>query len=195
MEVSTNKTYHISIGSVLNAKIQHDVHIWQEFNSSFKNRELTLAEIASTLNDGHAISVCYDPQIRKAENYKLGQHICLDFDDDGKLGTIDGLMEDTFIKKYAAIICTAESHATDRQKSRAIFLLDSPIYQIENYALSASSLLWLFSTADNQCKDPTRFFYTGNPRISEIKCLKNELPLILVKDLIQRYQSIKRSCR
>jgi hypothetical protein len=66
-----------------------------------------------------------------------------------------------------------------------IFLLDQPIYQAKNYALAASALLWLFGTADRQCKDAARFFY-GAPGC-EFVYFNQVLPLDVVKQLIQKY--------
>ena len=76
-----------------------------------------------------------------------------------------------------------------------IFLLDQPIHQANNYALAATSLLWLYGTADIKCKDAARFFYGGNPGTTEMEWLNNELPLSLMKDIIQRYLSIEKMAK
>jgi len=189
MQAAIDNTYHIGIGPALNAKIAHGDPYWFTFNGSFVNKELPQLDIASALYDGHAITTCCNPQWRKTENYKLGQHIGLDFDTEDKRSTIPELMKDSFIKKYASIIYTTPSHTPDKPRARVIFLLDQPIHQPNNYALAATSLLWIFGAADPQCKDPVRFFYGGKPGATEMEWLNNELPVMLVKDLIQRYKS------
>ena len=187
-QTPVTNTYHVALGPVLNNKIPHGDPYWQKFNGSFVNSELPQLEIASALYDGRAITTCCDPQWRKTENYQKGQHIGLDFDTEDKRSTIPALMKDTFISRYASIIYTTPSHTPDKPRARVIFLLDVPIFQPRNYTLTAASLLWIFGAADRQCKDPVRFFYGGKPGATEMEWLNNELPLTLVKDLIQRYQ-------
>lgn len=181
--------YRIAIGPVLQGKIPPGDPYWREFNGSFCNSELEQLDIAAALYDGKPITTWCDPQWRKAENYRCGQHIGLDFDTEDQRSTIPTLMRDSFIGKYGSIVYTTPSHTPDKPRARVIFLLDTPIYQARNYTLAASALLWIFSTADRQCKDPVRFFYGGKPGATEMEWLGHELPLTLVKDLIQRYQA------
>ena len=188
MDTPITNTYHIALGPVLAGKIAPGSPFWTEFNGSFRNRQLPQLDIASALYEGHAITTCCEPQWRKTENYKQGQHVGLDFDTEDKRSTITTLMKDSFISKYASIIYTTPSHTPDKPRARVIFLLDAPIQQAKNYTLTAASLLWIFGAADRQCKDPVRFFYGGKPGATEMEWLNNELPITLVKDLIQRYQ-------
>jgi hypothetical protein len=57
--------------------------------------------------------------------------------------------------------------------------------QAANYALSAQALLWVFGTADRQCKDAVRFFY-GSPGC-RFEYLDNVLPLEVIRKLITQY--------
>jgi hypothetical protein len=59
--------------------------------------------------------------------------------------------------------------------------------QAKNYTAATSSLLWLFGTADRQCKDAARFFYGSKD--CQIEWLGQELPLEKVKQMIQQYQA------
>ncbi|MFZ9393890.1 MAG: hypothetical protein ACO28P_08045, partial [Ilumatobacteraceae bacterium] len=52
-------------------------------------------------------------------------------------------------------------------------------------ALAASALLWLFGTADRQCKDAVRFFY-GSPGC-RVEMVNNILPLEVIQHLIAQY--------
>jgi hypothetical protein len=184
----TDKTYHVALGPVLNGKITPGDPFWTTFNGSFVNQKLTQLDIAAELYDGHPITTCCNPQWRKAENYRLGQHIGLDFDTEDKRSTIPVLMKDPFIAKYASLIYTTPSHTPDKPRARVLFMLDQPIYQAKNYAMAATALLWIFGTADRQCKDPVRLFYGCKPGAGEMEWLNHELPLEIVKDLIERYR-------
>jgi hypothetical protein len=189
------EAYHIAIGPVLQSKLPPGDPYWITLNGSFKNTMLSQDMVASELYDGHAITTCCDPQWRKADNFQCGQHIGLDFDTEDKRSTIPALMKDSFVAKYASIIYTTPSHTPEKPRARVIFLLDAPIYQAKNYTLATSSLLWIFGTADRQCKDPVRFFYGGKPGEVEMEWLGNELPLALMHDLITRYQSTGNATR
>jgi len=187
--VHADDTYHIGVGPVLQGKIPPGSPYWHEFNGSFRNQQLPQLDIASALFDGHAITTCCEPQWRKADNYKRGQHIGLDFDTEDQRSTIPALLKDRFIRRYASILYTTPSHTPDKPRARVLFLLDAPIYQPQNYAMAATALLWVFGAADRQCKDPVRFFYGGKPGACEMEWLGHELPIELVKDLIRRYQA------
>ena len=189
------ESYQLGLGPILHNKIPPGDASWKTFNGSFCNTTMEQLEIASALYDGHAITTCLDPPWRKAENYKCGQHIGLDFDTEDQRSTIAALMKDSFIDKYGAIIYTTPSHTPAAPRARVIFLLDTPIYQATNYTLVATALLWIFGAADRQCKDPVRFFYGARPGAAEMEWLNHELPLGLARDLIARYQSTGNATR
>lgn len=191
--VPTDKQYHVALGPVLTGKIPPGDPYWREFNGAFRNVELKQLDIASELYEGRPITTQCDPPWRKAENYALGQHIGLDFDTEDKRSTFKVLLKDSFISKYGSIIYTTPSHTPDKPRARVIFMLDRPIHQARNYTLAASALLWIFGTADRQCKDPVRFFYGCKPGAGEMEWLNNELPLDIVKDLISRYKATGRA--
>jgi len=190
-QLSTDKTYHIGIGPALDGKIPPGDPYWREFNGAFENMQLTQLEIATRIYEGHAITTCCDPQWRKAENYHLGQHIGLDFDTEDRRSTFGYLLKDPFISKYGSMIYTTPSHTPDKPRARVLFLLDVPIHQGKNYALAAAALLWIFGTADRQCKDPVRFFYGCKPGAGKLEWLNSELPLDIVRDLITRHHHAK----
>jgi len=186
--VPVQKKYYVAIGPALDGKIPSGDPYWHKFNGSFRNMQLTQLELATRLYDGHAITTCCDPQWRKTENYKLGQHLGLDFDTEDENSTLSHLASDHFISRYGSIIHTTPSHTPDKPRARVIFLLDTPIHQAQNYTAAAAALLWIFGTADKQCKDPVRFFYGGKPGSTEIEWLNNELPLDVVRDMIKRHK-------
>jgi len=187
--MQSSELYKVAIGPAQSGKIPPGSPYWTTFNGSFQNQELPSDLIAAELYDGKPITTWCNPQWRKTENYQCGQHLGLDFDTEDRQSSIPVLLKEPFIQKYAAIVYTTPSHTPDKPRARVLFLLDTPIFQPANYTLAAASLLWIFGTADRQCKDPVRFFYGGKPGACEMEWLGNTLPLALVKDLIQRYKT------
>lgn len=181
--------YRVALGPVQQGKIPPGDPYWHEFNGSFVNRQLTQINIAAALYEGCPITTWHRNRWRCSQNYELGQHVGVDFDTEDQRSSLATLLKESFVSRYASILYTTPSHTPEKPRARVIFLLDTPIHQAKNYALAAASLLWLFSTADRQCKDPARFFYGGRPGACDMEWLPNELPLDMVKDLIRRYQA------
>lgn len=184
-------TYRIAVSSqALDHKIPPGSPDWSTFNASFHNRELTPFDFAHAIWDGHPFTTWHSGGWRTTANYLCGQHIGLDFDNGDATSTLPALMANPFIHRHAAILYTTPSHTPEAPRARVVFLLDTPIQQATNYALAAQALLWLFGTADRQCKDAARFFY-GSLRC-EIEMFANVLPLATVKHVIQQYQATGR---
>ena len=182
-------TYKVALAPIQRTKIPPGSPLWKTFNGSFKNLDLPQVAIAEALYEGHPITTWMEPQWRKTANYKLGQHLGMDFDTEDKRSTIAELLREPFIRAHASILYTTPSHTPDKPRARVVFLLDTPIMQAKNYALAASALLWLFGNADRQCKDPARFYFGGRPGACEMEWPGNVLPVELIKDLIKRYQA------
>ena len=181
-------TYKMAIGPSLTQKIPPGSPYWSEFNGSFRNKEIAQPEMVSQIAGGHAFTTWHSDNWRHSRNYLLGQHLGIDFDTEDERSSIDYLIADPFIRKYGTLLYTTPSHTPDAPRARVVFLLDTPIHQAKNYVLAASSLLWLFGTADRQCKDAVRFFYGGSPD-GRVEWPANVLPLAIVKDLIARYKA------
>ncbi len=180
-------TYKIAVSSfALNKKIPAKDPMWNRFNSSFTNYDMEPEKITEAIFRGQSITTQHKDHWRVSSNYICGQHIGLDFDNGDNTSSIDHLKKDKFISKYASFLYTTISHTEESPRCRVIFLLDTPIMQPKNYTLAATSLLWVFGTADRQCKDCVRFFY-GAPGC-RMEFLSNVLPLETVKRLITEYQ-------
>lgn len=180
--------YKVSFGPTLESKIPYGDPYWRVFNGSFENMQLEPLDIAALLYDGRPITTWHKANWRTSANYLLGQHLGLDFDTGDKRSTIPHLLRDPFIARHAAIIYTTPSHTPDSPRARVVFLLDTPIQQANNYALASTALLWMFGTADRQCKDAARFFYGGRPGACEMEYPNQELPLTELKEIINQYQ-------
>lgn len=181
-------TYRIAVSSyALDHKIPPGDAFWPTFNASFINRELEPFDLAAMIYDGHPFTTWHADNWRHSKNYTAGQHLGLDFDAGDASSTIPGLLASPFIAKHSSILYTSPSHTADAPRARAVFLLDAPIMQAENYALAATALLWLFSGADRACKDAARFWYGSKG--CELEFVDHVLPLATVKHLIRQYQA------
>jgi len=184
---SSDPTYRIAVSRfALSKKIPFGDPFWGEFNGSFTNKNVTAIDLANHIYAGYSFTTWHKDGWRKTANYQCGQHVGLDFDTEDERSTLAALAKDRFIARYASMIYTTISHQPDKPRARVVFLLDKPIMQATNYALSAQALLWFFGTADRQCKDPVRFFY-GAPGC-QIEYLENVLPLAKVQELIAIYK-------
>lgn len=179
--------YKISIGPKLPGKIPPGSPYWKTFNGQFVNSELTLNNFATAVYTGRPFTTWHSNKWRDSKNYLLGHHLGVDFDTEDTRSEIPTLLKDPFVSKYASLIYTTPSHTIATPRARVVFLLDKPIQQAKNYALAAAALLWLFSAADRQCKDPVRFFYGAGPG-ADMEVLPGVLPLEIIKDMIRRYQ-------
>jgi hypothetical protein len=179
-------TYAIAVSDFkLDGKLLPGDPRWSAFNRSFHNLQLDASDLLDVVYTGRAITTHHRNNWRATENYLCGQHIGLDFDTEDTRSTLAHLDNDKFVARYAAFVHTTISHTPDHPRARVIFLLDQPIIQPKNYALAASALLWLFGTADRQCKDVCRFFY-GAPGC-DVEYINRVLPLDVIKRLIDSY--------
>lgn len=185
-QMNIDTQYKISLGPQLKGKIPPGSPYWRTFNGAFVNSELTLGNFATAVYQGRPFTTWHD-KWRDSKNYILGHHLGVDFDTEDRRSEITTLLKDPFISKYASLLYTTPSHTIDAPRARVVFLLDTPIQQAKNYALASAALLWMFSAADRQCKDPVRFFY-GAGAGADMELLTGVLPLDVVKKMIKGYQ-------
>lgn len=131
---------------------------FREYNGRFTNLELSDDELLAEVTAGHGLTT-WHKGYRAARNFICGQHLGLDFDTGDERSAIDQLVADPFIGSFASILYSTPSHTADAPRSRALFLLDRPIYDPALYAEAATALLWKFGQADQSCKDPARLFF------------------------------------
>jgi hypothetical protein len=188
MDTDPVPSFKIAISRyALDRKIPPGSDLWPRFNAGFDNREIETDLLMQAIYDGYSITTWHKNHWRSSENFQCGQHIGLDFDAGDKTSSLAYLVQDKFILKYGAFLYTTVSHTPEAPRSRVIFTLDQPIMQAKNYTLAASALLWLFGTADRQCKDAVRFFYGSKG--CQFEYVNNVLPLAVVKKLIGEYQA------
>jgi hypothetical protein len=184
----SDATYKIALSRMeLTEKIPHGSPMWTFFNASFDNLELTAPDLACAIFAGKAQTTHHRDRWRTGANYLCGQSLGLDFDTEDERSTLKALTADKFLARHAAILHTTMSHTPDKPRARAVFVLDTPIMQACNYALAATALLWLFGTADRQCKDAARFWY-GSPDC-DMELPEHVLPLATLRKVIEQYQA------
>ena len=184
----TDPTYRIAVSTwALDHKLAPGAPEWSAFNASFTNQSLNPFDFARAIYDGHPFTTWHANGWRTSANYVCGQHLGLDFDAGDQTSTLPALLSNPFIHRHANILYTTPSHTPEAPRARVVFLLDTPIMQATNYALAAAALLWLFGTADRQCKDAARFFY-GSMRC-DMEMFDNVLSLATVKHIIAQYQA------
>lgn len=180
-------TYKIATGPMLPGKIPAGSPYWKTFNGLFENKELTQNQLASDIYMGKPFTTWHSNNWRDSKNFMYGHHLGIDFDTEDERSSITTLLKDPFVQKYASILYTTPSHTMDTPRARVVFLLEQPIHQAKNYTMAAASLLWLFSSADRQCKDAVRFFY-GAGEAADMELLTGVLPIATIKDMIVQYQ-------
>lgn len=179
--------YRISVSRyTLANKLAPGHPAWKNFNAGFDNLEVTDVELMTAIRRGQSITTWHKDNWRTSENFICGQHIGLDFDNGNNTSSMNYLIKDSFISKYASFLYTTTSHTPEEPRARVIFLLDKPIQQATNYTNAVRSILWLFDSADRQCKDAVRFFY-GSMNCEMIH-LGNILTIDKIKKIIADYQ-------
>lgn len=187
MDAMDEPTYRVAVSNyALDHKILPGDAFWSQFNASFVNRHVSRMGLIDAIYTGHPITTWHRNHWRAGSNYECGQAIGLDFDTEDDRSRLATLTADKFIARHGAFVHTTRSHTPEKPRARVMFLLDTPIFQAQNYALAAQALLWLFGAADRQCKDPVRFWY-GAPGC-EVEYFENVLPLNTLKHLIAQYQ-------
>lgn len=167
-------------------KIPPGDKLWNKFNASFVNKELSVSGIMDSIYEGYPVTTQHKNNWRTTENYLKGQHLALDFDSEDQTSSIEYLIKDRFISKYGTFIHTTISHKPEAPRARVFFLLEEPIMQAKNYTLASAALLWLFGTADRQCKDAARFYY-GAPGCT-MEFIGNFLDIGTIKKIISDYK-------
>ena len=154
------------------------VDVWREYNRHFVTETLTPDELVNTIWQGHAVSaVCAG--YRKSENFVSRQELSLDFDQGDR--TLDELARDPFLVRHAYALHTTSSHTPQAPRLRAVFILDRPITDPDQYARYARALVWRFQTSDIKCKDAVRLWFGAFG--CEVRTLGNVLAVAVLDEL------------
>lgn len=181
------RTFKVAFSEPRRGKIPAGSPEWPRFNASFENLQLGEVEIGEAIVNGRPITTWHANRWRASQNYLAGQHIGIDFDTGDDASRISTLVNDPFVARYGHMVHTTPSHTELAPRARVLFLLEQPFYDAARYTWAVASLLWLFSAADKQCKDPVRFFYGMAPG-GQYESLGNVLPMEKLADIMKRYR-------
>lgn len=168
---------NMSIEIAINEKICGKPHIpedhagyrrlFREINSNFRNKKLDINELIQHIQSGHAYTSQLYNGYRHGRNFKQVQHIAFDLD---HLSMPIEDIDDELILNHAAFLHTTASDKPDSPKSRAVFILESPITSGEMYTVFVKSLYMLSSLEiDEVCHDYVRLFFGAkNCRIKHL---------------------------
>jgi len=177
--ISVNRT-HIN-------KKNKDDHDWAEYNKSFRLEVMDTLKVADAITSGFSITAAHHTK-RHSDNFISAQHLGLDFDS----SSIAQLMDNQFVADYASIIHTTSSHKPDAPRSRAIFVLDSPIINPVDYSDRAKAAVWYNNQSDIQCSDAVRLWFGAKNCQMEIQHGKL-LPISLLNNMLSEYSDSQKT--
>ena len=181
------RAFCISVNPHFVGKVAKDApdQVWGAFNNSFEHRQATLDELAAHITQGHAITALTRGK-RKTENFIARQDLGADFDTEDQRSAIETLQTHPFIAQYGAILHTTASHRPTAPRARALFILDQPIKDPDQYREYAQALNWYFNTTDAQCYDPARVWF-GAPGC-DLYMPGNVLPVAVMDELVTQWK-------
>lgn len=115
----------------------------------------------------------YEGNTRRKSTFVSSQIVGLDFD--GNVSVADCLA-DSFISTHAYLIYPTPSSTPEHPKTRVMFLLDTPVTDVQQWERLQRGLLWQYQSLnpDPSCKDGARLFYGSDKEGSAI--LRHILP-------------------
>src|SRR5690606_35990179 len=117
-------------------KIERDAPVveWAAFHRAWFPAELTARQLAIAVWKGYSFAPVFNGRKKKG-NFREAWHIALDFDTEDERSTLDRLIQDDYIEYFASFLYTTPSHTPDAPRARAIWILDAPITDYEEYEL------------------------------------------------------------
>jgi hypothetical protein len=127
---------------------------WEIFTAKCENVELTLAEFADHINQGHAF--CAQHAKRKRNGNFTGTNVlAVDID---KRWTVEQALSDLFVQRYASLLYTTPSHTAEEHHFRIVFVLDRVITDAAEMRIAYQGIIRKFG-GDESCKDACRGFF------------------------------------
>jgi hypothetical protein len=185
--------YRIAINQMaLDGKLPQGDRRWAQFNDLFINRELEQIDIASAIYTGHGYAAWFNGR-RKDDNFICAQHIAVDMETHDKRSSIEYIASMEFTQVYGGLIYSTPSHTDADPRSRIVFFLDQPIFDITAYEAAIGFVYSLFPGSDVSCIDSSRFFY-GSLNC-QLEWLNNTLPLNHLRRYYKSWGQLQSSTR
>lgn len=157
---------------------------WATHVKSFDPQEITVGELIKKIRQGYSFSAAMMDGYRDSKHFISAQHLGLDFDTEDDRSSLDTLVSDPFIKKYAAFVYTSPSHTPEKPRARVVFILDKPVTDADKYSQYATVLTEKFELSDGQCKDAARFWYGSKD--CDTRSSNNLLPVSVLDEMIEQ---------
>lgn len=175
------KSFGCCVNRSFTGKLAHNSLSWGVYNRSFKAEVLDVGALAAVIRQGYSVAPIFHTS-RHTDNFMSAQVIGLDFDQ----SSFADLKGDRYVADYAAILHTTTSHRPDAPRTRALFILDRPIYDAAQYADYARALAWFHRLADQQCTDAARAWFGAVNCEIEIDASK-VLPIAVLDSVLAEY--------
>lgn len=131
--------------------------LFRHINSNFRNKRLSIDDFIQHIHSGHAYTAQLYNGYRHSRNFKQAQHIGFDLD---HLSIPIEDINDPLILNHASFLHTTSSDSPSSPRSRAVFVLDTPITDGETYSAIVQSMHRASTIEiDEICKDYVRLFY------------------------------------
>jgi hypothetical protein len=117
--------------------------------------DVTAEDLIGNISQGRAYSAQFVGGYRKTQNFIRCGILAADFDHGPSL---EEALKHEFIQNYASFIHTTASHTAERNRYRAVFLLDKPVLDADDFS---DALLGLALTmgSDRSATDSARMFF------------------------------------
>jgi hypothetical protein len=188
MKIAINPTHKNKMPSLSPSAMRN---WWRIFNAQFVNLDLPVQHLPEQVERGYAYTAQHSGY-RKADNFICAQHVGLDYDTGDERSSFRYLLSDEFIRNNAYFLHSTASHTNEKPRSRVIFVLDRPIYDVTKYALLTEAFAETYKTnghADPSCKDPVRLFFGAEG--CNIMILGNTLSLTTAAKIVLPYKEQK----
>lgn len=136
---------------------------WSRYYATFEPQVMTPRELAIHIWRGYAFTPVWKEN-RREGNFVSGGHLAFDFDAGDTTSSLDYLMrEGTFAWMFAGFGYSTPSSSPAAPRSRLVFVLEFPIYDVGEYREAYQAAAWFMaqdgSQTDPACKDSLRLYY------------------------------------
>lgn len=156
-------------------------------NRTFENVELSLAELAAEIQQGHVFCAQHKNGNRKSANFTGSGLLAVDVDHGL---TTQKALEHPFVQQFGGFLYTTVSHSQEEHRFRVVFELEAPITDRTRMEQALSGLI-LKLGGDAACKDACRMFF-GNTSTT-VTMIGKTLPNSEVDRLITRVAEVASS--
>lgn len=125
----------------------------------------SIQELLIDVEKGYTLMPALFEKYLKESCFISQQVLLLDFDSTEKNdSSLEHIINNEFIKENAGFIYKTFGHSEDKNRFRVVFVLETPLYSVEEVHMVYDYLFEMFPDADRRCKNVTRHFYSTNKK-------------------------------